>query len=279
MQVKHFTDYRSYLIAHIQNKKKIQPKWTLGRWAQQLDLRSTSSISKVISGERLPGRRLTESLISYFEFSSSESEYFKDLIRFHKVKADPRLALALLEKIGKENPNTTSKILNNETFIILSKWYGLALREMIQTNYFVADPKWLSKIFHFKVKASEISQCLKDLIHCRLIQLNAKGEYEVTCQRVVTENEISQEAIKNYHENSMDIAKQAVRLFAVENREFQASTFIMSSQNMKEAKNLIREFRSRFCKLLEETSGNQLFQIQIQFFPLTQELNKRSKNA
>ncbi len=279
MKVKHFTDYRSYLIAHLQNKKKIQPKWTLGRWAQQLELRSTSSISKVISGERLPGRKLTESLISYFEFSDSESEYFKDLIRFHKVKADPRLALALLEKIGKENPHTTLKILDNDTFIILSKWYGLALREMIQTNYFVSDPKWLSKIFNFKVLPSEISQCLKDLVHCGLIQLNSEGEYEVTSERVATENEISQEAVKKYHENSMEIAKQAVRLFAVENREFQASTFIMSSKNIQEAKNLIRDFRKRFCKLLEENSGNQLFQIQIQFFPLTKEFNKRSSDA
>ena len=64
-------------------------------------------------------------------------------------------------------------------------------------------------------------------------------------------------------------AKQAIRLIAVEDREFSASVITMNAANILKAKELIREFKDQFAQLMEEESGDGTYQIQLQFFPLT----------
>lgn len=279
MSVRHFTDYRSYLIAHAQERKQIDPKWTLGRWAQQLKLRSTSSITKVISGERLPGPQITESLVGYFKFSPSEAAYFKDLISFHKVKGDPRLAVAILERMGKEHPTGSVKLLEPDSFVVISNWYALAVREFVRTSEFVNNPKWISQNFEFEVTPTEISKALESLKNTGLIRLNSKNQYEVTAERVHTDNDVSREGIRRYHEQTMSLAQKAVRKFTVEEREFQASTLILDSGNLKQAKELIREFRAKFCKLMEETSGDRIYQFQMQLYPLTKKSEPKGRRV
>ena len=274
-EVKHYTDYRSYLLSHVQERRSNRATWSLGGWAKKLGLKSTSSISKVISGQRLPGPALTEKLVNYFEFSDSDAEYFRDLVKFHKVKNDPQLSLALLEKIGKKHPDGSLKILDFESFSIISNWYGLAVREMMRNNFFFQNPEWLSEVFEFEVSSTGINDCIQDLLKCKLIETDEHGLYQVTSERIASENDISREAIKRYHEGTLELAKKAVRKFSVKEREFQATTFCIEKENLEKAKTYIRRFRQEFTRLFEETSGNQICQLQIQLFPLSKEIERK----
>lgn len=277
--VKHYSDYRSFILAHVQDKKRSHRNWNLSKWAAELQLKSTSSISKVVSGARLPGPKLMDKLVKYFEFNTDEADYFCNLVRFHKVKSDPRLASVILEKLGKDHPDGSLRILDNDTFMIISNWYSLAMRELARTNYFFSDPDWISRIFEFELSYKEIKSGIRHLENLNLIYRNIHGNFEVTNDRVLTRNDLSQEAIKRYHEGSMGLAKQAVRKYTVNEREFQSSVLVIKEENIKVAKKLIREFRAKFVKLLEETSGDRIYQIQLQFFPLTKNLKTTKMNS
>ena len=96
--------------------------------------------------------------------------------------------------------------------------------------------------------------------------------------RIKTTNDIHSEAIKRYHEQMLDNAKEAIRKIDVNSREYTSSTFTMRSSNIPKAKELVREFREKFTKLLEEENGDGTFHIQVQFFPLTK-LEVRNEKA
>jgi uncharacterized protein (TIGR02147 family) len=272
LKVECFTDLRTFLMAHTQFKKDTNPQWTYGLWAKQLNLKSTSSITKVVRGQREAGDELTQKLVQYFKFNSHETEYFRDLVSINKIKKNPQLYVLLLEKMAKNKPGAMSHVLNEKTFSIISNWYCLALREMVRLDQFKEDPRWISKQMAFKVKPSDLKIALDNLIEAKLIVRNKKGRLELTQERVKTDDDVAIEGIKRYHEQMSLNAAKAVRLFEVDVREFNSSTFLFSQKNIEAAKRAIREFKTQFVRLFEEPSGEQVYQMQIQFFPVTKKI-------
>jgi hypothetical protein len=76
----------------------------------------------------------------------------------------------------------------------------------------------------------------------------------------------------------LDRAKEALRAQDVLEREFLGCCMVIRPENVSRAKELIREFKDRFEELLEEDEGSQIYQLQIQFFGLTQEISSKEKS-
>lgn len=269
--VQHFTDYRTFLVAHVQQMKDAKRGWSYGAWAKALGLKTTSSITKIVQGQRDPGPEVTEKLIRYFRFKKDEAEYFADLVRLHKVKDDPRLSVLLMEKMSKDHPNGSIRILDDKTFSIVSNWYYLPLRELVRTPKFMENSDWISKQFRFKVTPREITQALKAMESLGLLKRDAHGKLCVAEGRIDTSTDVASEAIKRYHEQMLENARAAIRTTVVDRREMTGASLVLRCSNLAQAKAMIREFRRKFAKTFEEENGDAVYQIQIQLFPLTKE--------
>lgn len=269
LQIQKFSDYRTFLQAHVQHMKRHKAQWSYGAWSKSLGLKTTSSITKIIQGQREPGPDVTEKMIRYFRFNEKQAQYFRDLIRLQKIKNDPRLSVLLMEKIGKDFPNSSLRLMDDKSFLIISNWYYLALRELCRMTGFSEDPEWISQQFIFKVTAREISSALRVLIDMGMLKRDSKNRLQIVEGRLDTNNDIASEGIKRYHEQMLDHAKSALRRVSIEDREITSTSLLMSSKQMATAKELIREFKQKFERLMENESGDQVYQIQIQLFPLT----------
>lgn len=269
-----FTDYRTFLLAYVQDAKKRKKNWSYGAWAHSMGLKATSSVTKIIHGERDPGPEITEKMVEYFGFTDKQAQYFRDLVRLQKIKNDPRLSVLLMEKMGKDHPDSRLRIMDDKSFLVISNWYYLALRELCRRKGFIENPEWISEQFLFKVTSREISQAIKTLLQIGLLQRDDKRTLQLAEGRVETTNDIASEGIKRYHEQLLDHAKEAIRRVSVEEREITSTSLLMSSKNMGKAKELIRDFKKKFEKLMEEETGDRVYQIQIQLFPLTKKSTK-----
>jgi uncharacterized protein (TIGR02147 family) len=269
INIKEFMDYRSYLKSFFELKKSHNPNWSYGVWANKLGLKATSSLTKIITGEREPGPDITQKMVSFFNFNSVEGQYFNDLIRLSKIKDDPRLKMMLMERMGREHPDAHLHIMDDRSVEIISNWFGLTIRELVKLSDFVEDAEWIQKRLMFEVSTTEINKTLDDLQHQGLIKRDKAGKLRVSDGLLHTTNDVASEGIKKYHEQMLDNAKVAIRSTPLEKREFNAETFVIDEKNLPEAKEFIREFKSKFVRNFEEKEGNQVYQLQIQFFPLT----------
>ncbi|MGZ3774237.1 MAG: TIGR02147 family protein [Pseudobdellovibrionaceae bacterium] len=269
LSINQFTDYRSFLVAYVQDMKRTKKNWSCGAWTQTLGLKTTSSITKILNGERDPGPQITERLIRYFKFDTKQAQYFRDLVKLQKIKNDPRLSVLLMEKMGKDHPDSKLRIIDDKSFQVISNWYYLAVREFCRMHSFKEEAEWISEEFLFKVTSREIVTAIKTLLELGLLVRNAKGYLCLAEGRLNTTNDISNEAIKRYHEQMLENAKGAIRIVPPGEREITSTTLVMRSANIEKAKELIRDFKNNFEKLMEEDSGDRVFQIQIQLFPLT----------
>ena len=276
LDITQFTDYRTYLIAHAQEMKKLKPDWSYGSWAKSLNLKSTSSITKILQGQRDPGPSIENQFIRYFKFNERQSNYFKDLIQLQKISGDPRLSLTLIEKMGKNFPNDQLKTIDTKKFMMISNWYYLSLRELLKIKNIKESPDWLANQFLFKITPTEVKNAISILLDLGLITRDESKKLILAEGRIETTSDISSEAIKQYHEQMLDNAKKSLRISSTEEREMTGTTLVMSSKNIKVAKELIREFRQKFEKLMDDDHGDQVYQIQIQLFPITK-LNSKEK--
>lgn len=269
LNIKHFSDYRDFLTAHFAVKKSANPNWSYGLWAKRLGLKATSSLTKIMNNEREPGDQIIEKLNSYFSFDSVQASYFSDLIRLSKIKDDPRLSMMVMERMGREHPDARLRVIDDKSFEIISHWFCMAIREMVRLKDFNEDPNWIKSRLSFEVLTTEIEKALSDMLHQGLIKRSSTGKLVTSNGLLHTTNDVASEAIKKYHEQMLDKAKVSLRQVAVDKREFSAQTLTINTAKLPEAKELIREFKAKFTRLLEEQQGDETYQIQIQFFPIT----------
>ena len=264
-----YTDYRSYLHAYAHDSKRKNARWSYGQWAMQLDLRGTASLTMVLNGQRRPGPNMTQKFVGFFKLKGKEREYFYDLVRLEKVKDDPRLSVLLMEQMSKVHPNQEFKVLDHKTFSAISHWHYYAIREMTRLADFQENPNWIVRHLHFKITPREVKVAIQTLLELGLLKRDGEEKFKVSYGRLDTQNHVASEGIKRFHEQMISHGKESVRLIPVEEREITASTFTMRSANIPKAKEMIRKFKQKFCRLLEEEGGDQTYQINIQFFPLT----------
>ncbi len=269
LPVQSFTDYRAFLLVHAQGQRTKNPRWRVGMWAKRLGLKSTSSVTKILQGKREPGREITDRFVRYFSFNAKEADYFRDLVRLRKVQKDPRLSTILMEKMEKQHPEGTIRLLDDKEFFVIAHWYVLAIRELTRMPGFSADTKKISQRFLRRVSPREVGKALEALLATGMLVRQPDGSLQVSQGRVHSRNDVASEAIKRHHEQMLENAKVLLREVPVAGREFTAATLVFREERMPEAKQLIREFREKFSKLMEDVSGENVYQIQVQFFPLT----------
>ncbi len=271
ISLENYLDYRAFLNDYHQLKKKLKPRWSLGSWSKNLGLKSTSSLTKILNGEREPGTQITSALCDYFKFSAKEKNYFQDLIRLSKLNSDPRLKATLMQDMSKLAPSKIIRILDDRSFDLIKNWYSYTIREMVRLKDFKEDADWICSRVNFPLTPNQVRSTIEVLIHQGLLKRDQNGKLDLDEETFQTTNDIPSKALKDYHAEMLECAKKSLYRDDVMKREFNAETLTISKDKMPVAKELIRKFKRQFFELMEVPTGDETYQLQIQFFPLTKE--------
>lgn len=269
LNLEQFSDYRSFLLSYATGMKKKKTYFNYSWWANKLGLKDTSALTKVIQGQRHPGPKMVEKFIHYFEFDSKQSEYFKDLVSLQKIKKKSHLSAAILERMANKEQTSNFFRLNFEMFSLISKWYCLAIREMVQLDTFFEDTYWMSKQFVFPVSPFECQKALEMLLKLGLLDRDNDGELKVKEAHIATDNDFAFHAIREYHSHMLDHAKDALEIVDVSEREYFGTSLIIDSSKMDEIKSFLRRQRNQFISKFENTQGDRVYHYQTQLFPIT----------
>lgn len=264
-----YSNYRSFLRDYYDRKRERDPRWSYGVWAKQLRLKSSSTMIMVVNGTRHPGPKLVKSLNHYFGFKKNEAEYFEDLVRLQKAKNDVRLSVMLMEKLSHEHPKKKFFYLDQKSFFTISNWYYYVIREMVHVRGFSENPEWISEALNKRITVKEARTALLTLIELDLLKRDENGKLVQSRGHLDTSNDVANEGLKRFHEQTLEISRSMVRELPPELREITGTTFAMNLSNLPRAKDLIRKFKRDLCDLLEEPNSDGVFHLEIAFTPLT----------
>lgn len=268
METEKITHYRDYLQRYAETTRRRRPGFSLGSWAKALGLKSTSSLSKVLNGEREAGAELIEKLVRYFEFTSAEEEQFRNLVVLSKLKENNERKEALTESLlhTQALKDIRVRMLEFDQFQLFSSYLPLAVRELTRlTKMKIAT---LTRILP-NTTEKEISEAMHVLAKMNLVKRDVEGSFVSTDDHVSTEHVAPSDAIRSYHQNGLDLAKNHIETGEPIDRELQSLVLLVHSQKIPHLKEKIRKFMDTLELEADSETVDQLYQVQIQMIPIS----------
>lgn len=266
-----YSDYRQFLVDHYDSEKKRFSSFSYNIWAKKLDLKNNTSIIKVIKGQRNAGPEMIDKLSEYFRFTAKEKDYFSGLIELDK-ETNTRLQFLIKRDLQKLNFKNKVTFINEHEFSVISSVWCFAFRSLARLNALTDDFGKLSEMLRFKVGHKKVSQSFDALLKSNLLEKNETG-YTCLKMNLNTSDDVASEALKQFHEEALGIAKDSLRTVEPKLREISGLTLTFDVEKIDEAKAMIRDFQDQFAALYGKTeNATHVYQMQTQFFPLTHKI-------
>ncbi len=269
-----FSKPTEYLSSLLETKQKINPRFSLRAWARQMGFASPAVLSMILNQKRKLHPKQAIRIKNTLGFSEEESRYFDFLILYAN-------APSLGEKEFYENvlktlrPDNQLSSLDLDHFKLISDWYHIAILEMVRLSDFKEDPQWIGQRLMGEISKTKIKDAIQRLLRLNLLTKDASGKLVRTQQRIATPTDIPDEGIKRFHAQRIENALVALKDDFMDERDITAQTVISSKLKIKEAKKMIQTFRRRLSSFLESGPKEEVVQLNVQLFKLT---NKRKKS-
>jgi uncharacterized protein (TIGR02147 family) len=270
-----YTDYRAYLRDFYEFRKDGQHGYSYRAFSKAAGFTSPNILKLVVEGSRNISPEATQKFIKALNLKGQMAEYFSTLVRMNQAKtdADKEYYFAILQKL---TPVGKRRDLNAESLKYVSHWLYPVLREMVSLAEFRDDPYWISRRVHGKASVQEISAALQWLIKEGFIE---KGESKWVAKdnMVLTSDEVRSLAIRNYHRQMLEQAKECLESLPIEEREFGALTFVLPEAALAELKYKMKQFRRDLhtwaMQVAEEKGGEIVVQVSSQMYPHTRKVS------
>lgn len=261
-------DFPSFFSAHLKWLKSTNPKYSL-RWvARQLGLKSHSYLLALCAGTKSPTKSMLNRMAEIFDLNVDDFAYIKVLVGLQTAKTlnEKEFFVQHLAEIKKRAPEA---LLELEVFEMMSHWYYLAIFELVGLPSFQSDPIWIAEQLGDALGTTTIQDALDRLIRLKFLEKGPSGHYRRCIETFTTTNNIPSAAIRNFHRQMLQLAERTLDHVPVPQRLFFGQTMGISKENLDEAQNLIVAFRARFDSLMKTSQPDSVYQLAIQFFPLT----------
>lgn len=238
-------------------RKERNPLYSIRAFSRDLGI-SSGRVNNYLNGVEVPNEQNLDKIIAALQLSSKKAA---------SLKAAAESSRYLNRGLG------FSKALNEAQFSKVSAWQTWSVLTLFQSCDFKPSIDWFAKQTGFS--AQQIEKSLNQLAQAELIA--PKGDfYTLTYENVTTTNDVPSQAIRKFHKQFLKLAERALDKVPIDQRDISSITMCADPAKMAQVKKLIWEFRARINSIMEEkTKNNSLYQLNIQLFPISQNLEQK----
>ena len=112
-------------------------------------------------------------------------------------------------------------------------------------------------------------EAIRILVKVKLLALGEGGKLRRLEEEFSTPSEISHEGLKRFHEQMLTLAAEAIRKIPVDRREVRGMTLNIAIKDLPAFKRELRHLINKIYLKYESAEGDETYQLNVQFFPLT----------
>ncbi|MGL1901705.1 MAG: TIGR02147 family protein [Fibrobacterales bacterium] len=270
-----YSNYRIYLKDHFKLLRATDPQFSQKRVMIDLGVRSSGFLSNVLSAKKNLNPSQVEKLSILLSHTKMETRYFKALVGYDQARnsADKQSNYEIIQDVQA----VKFKDLEGVELDLFSHWYFVAIRELIALNPFLGDFKVLSQSLRPSITMNEAREAIYFLESGRFIERDSKGKYHVVDALISSKNEIRSTSVVGFQNVMIDFAKEALAVMPVAERDISSISFSASQEMFERIKKEMQEFRKYILDLAEseQTDASVLYQCNMQFFPISKEINAK----
>ncbi|NLL12598.1 MAG: TIGR02147 family protein [Fibrobacter sp.] len=265
--IKEYLEYREFLKDFYLLKKQENPVFSLRYMGSRVSV-DPSHLLKIFQLQRHIGTRLIDSFIAHCGLSGTDAEYFSNLVRFNKAKTESDKKTYYERLIALKGVN--AQALNKDQYEFYTKWYYSAILTLLDFYPFRGDYAALAEKLSPPITEAKARKSIRLLSDLGLIRKNENGIWELTHQIITTGEKYRSDAVKAFQESTMQLAVQSLYRHPAEKRNISTVTVTIAEKKLDQINQIIAQFRESLLKVArDETEPDKVYQLNIQFFPLT----------
>jgi uncharacterized protein (TIGR02147 family) len=270
-----YLDYRRYLQDSIEERQRLQPRFSLRLISQRMGIRSMGFLSMVLSGKRNISEKLIIALGKIFKLNKKEQQYFRSLVYFNQAQTHVEKDLHYRQLLSYQSGPV--RTVTRDKYEFYDKWYYAALRELVALYDITDDCDEVGKLLTPPCKSSEVKTALAVLERLGFIKKNDRGVYQRVSAIITSGRTAHALEIQNFQITTLELAKRAFDLFTKEQRELSTLTMSIDGAALDVIKGKLSNLRAEIMELARSVQRpDQVFQLNMQLFPLS---TKKEENT
>ncbi|MBN20335.1 MAG: hypothetical protein CL678_03520 [Bdellovibrionaceae bacterium] len=246
-------------LGRLQRKR---PAYSSRALARDLGV-SSGYMSMILSGKRSVPIERAEELADILGMEAAEKSLFFQSLSEKNEKNRKKLKIKTQSFLEYDQ-------ITQDKFNLMSDRYHIAFMDLCTTSQFKNDLCWIAK----KLKITELAaQDIRNrLLRLGLITETPEGSLKKTHKKFYVPTSGPNETIRKFHDSMIEAAKEELSIRSpknIKNRFIGGVTLSVEPNKIKEAKATIDRFQEEIVKLCSTASSTEVYQLNIQFFPLT----------
>lgn len=237
-------------------KQRNNPHYSLRAYARDVGIHP-ATLSQILKGKRPLPLKDSEAVALKLNLGPKEKTLFVESLLRNKSAIDQI----------KISDFDTRLMLDESYYQIIAEWEHYALLELFHLKQFNCTKEDVARHLNLTMNRTEV--VINNLMVCGLLEVNQEGKLQKVYSDIRTTEDISSQALKESHKETLQLGKEKIEEIAIEMRDFSSSTLAIDLKKIPEAKIIIREFRQKMATLLKDGDKTDVYQLAIQFYPLT----------
>lgn len=261
-----YYDYREALFAII-NNLKTEKKISMRTVARNAGF-SPGFLPQVLSGDKNLSHNSALKLVSVFELADADQSYFLWLVKLSESNSQKERINALKQLLRFHDFKNQSPQ-EAEVYQYLSNWYYVAIRELVATDNFKEDIKWIQKQLFTHVPAPNIKKALEFLERNNFISRNKAGRLVQSNKNVHCDGGIFRLVLGQFHRNMLELASQSIDRCQRDQRSLTGFTFSIPINKFNEVREILATAEKKLADLdTQKVSADSVYHVCLAAFPL-----------
>ena len=262
-----YYDYRKYLTDLVMFEKQRCPVFSNRYIVQKAGFKSPTALKHVIDGKRNMSLETANRFASALKIEGIKRHYFLTLVLFNQTVSLAEREKYLNELIELKRAENPSR-LDEERYDVLSRWYYLAVREIVELPDYRNSTKWISRVLCPQISLKEAADAIQLLKSLGLIE-KIDGKFCPVEKTLATDERVHSVKAVEYHRQMIGLGAESMTRFPSEEREISGTTLRIAGEDVQNIKMLLKEFRKKVLNLAANSANaDQIYQLNFQFFPL-----------
>jgi uncharacterized protein (TIGR02147 family) len=248
--------YINKLKEDLSQRQKHNPSYSLRAYAKHLDVHS-STLSQVIKGKRSLPLKNAMKIASKLNLGPKDRTLFLESLYQSKTSIDDI----------KINENDDRFMIDESYAKVIAEWEHYAVITLFDVTEFTGEINDICNRLGISQLRAEV--VVHNLLICGLIKKSETGVLVKSYSQIRTTEDVSSQVLKDSHKETLEMGINKLEEIEVDFRDFSAMTIAMDLEKLPEAKTIIREFRQKMSALLRDGHKTDVYNLAIQFYPLT----------
>jgi uncharacterized protein (TIGR02147 family) len=245
-EVHAFQDFRIYLAAWFQWKKKMQPHYSGAIFAKKAGFNSHTLLGMVIRGQRNLSATTIRAFCRALGLKGKEATYFEKLVLFNQARNqdDQAYFFEQLVQVSKSQ-GKVPLVWTHNCASYLSHWYVVVIREMVVLKGFSPDPEWIVAKLKKRITRKQAEEAWTLLQALGMVSYSPTGGWQIMHPVLEIDTVAVPGTLRKFNQECLDLSKVAVAEASAASHEVTTLTLAIDRKDLRKLMDRIYEFRQQ----------------------------------